>query len=122
MAEATDSPRPQRHSERQRLAIGVPANLWLPQQQHAAFVTLHDISAGGACAVRHGPFAMQPDDPVALELVDYDSGERLTIAARVRWLQRGEFTSMLGLAFCDNPEALFAFLRQHRPGALAANG
>ena len=120
MAEVPNAPHPPRQSERQRLAIGVPANLLLTGQQHAAFVTLHDIGTGGACAVRHGRFTMHPGDPVELELVDYDSGERLTMPATVRWMQQGEFTSMLGLAFCGNPAELFAFLLKHRPGSLPA--
>ena len=103
----------QRASERRLLPLGMSANLHLASGEKIV-VNLRDLSAGGVCAVRNSAVQLRVGSLVEIELIDYDRGDRLEVAAAVRWVKPSRFSTAIGLEFEENGQAVASFIAEHR--------
>jgi hypothetical protein len=101
-------PAGKRGAERDLAPIGVSVGLTLSARQ-SVFVNLHDVSATGACVVRHGDLTIEEDDKVVVVARNNDSGTPINIRCRVRWWRNTGCSTYVGLSFIGSslsPEAL----------------
>jgi hypothetical protein len=109
MPEVDQHPGGKRAEARHLVPIGVSVSITLPSKK-SAFVNLRDISKHGACVVRQGRLDIQEDDTVVFEARNYDTGSKITIRSKVRWVRNTGFNTYAGLAFIGTtlmPKSLF---------------
>jgi hypothetical protein len=101
-------PAGKRGAQRDLAPIGVSVSLTLSPRQ-SIFVNLHDVSATGACVVRHGDLSIEENDKVIVVGRTADSGTPVNIRCRVRWRRTTGCNTYVGLSFIGSslsPEAL----------------
>jgi hypothetical protein len=103
-------PHGKRGAERDLVPIGVSVSLTLSPRQ-SVFVNVRDVSATGACVVRHGDLTIEEDDNVVVEARNHESGASINLRSRVRWVRHTGSNTYVGLSFIGSPLSPRALLK-----------
>lgn len=99
-----DGRQPRAHP-RQGLPEETPARLTLANLQ-TVYVTLLDISRGGCCIVRKGRLNLHPGEGLQIDVWTGNIQNKLTLPARVCWVQQLEANGRAGLRFLQTTHRL----------------
>jgi hypothetical protein len=103
-------PNGKRAAERDLVPLGVSVSLTLSPSQ-SVFVNVRDVSATGACVVRHGDLTIDEDDNVVVVARNHDSGASINLRSRVRWVRNTGANTYVGLSFIGTPLSPRALLK-----------